>query len=553
MLLALVQLAGNDVFGDGTFDRPWLAADLEPMEAARTKMAAAFEFFEKLGVPYFCFHDHDVAPTGSSFAEETANLNELADDMAAHMERTGVGLLWGTARLFGHPRYMAGAATNPSPEVYARAAAQVKNCMDVTHRLGGQNYVLWGGREGYETLLNTELSRELDQLGRFLSQVVEYKHHIGFRGTILLEPKPQEPTKHQYDYDSQSCFAFLQRYGLEDEVKVNIEVNHATLSGHDFQHELAMAQRVDSRLGRRQPRRRPARLGHRSIPELGGGDVARVYEILRAGGFTTGGFNFDTKLRRMSIARDDLFHAHIGGMDTLARPCSSLTRCLRTACWRSPQERYAGWETGLGADILHGNGPGAPLGSLHHFVGDTELDPAPVSGRQEELENSSTASSNAPLMPIVAGVDSSTQSCKVEIRDLDSGQVIAVGRGAHPPTSPLAASRTRTLGGPHSSTRSVRSAPSPVRLRRSASGASSTAWSCSMPTTDRSGPPSSGTTPSPPPKPPVSPRRSGPKPGPVGWVRCRSPRSRSASWPGSCNANPISSDVSPRCSCPTTT
>ena len=190
-------------------------------------MAAAFEFFEKLGVPYFCFHDHDVAPTGSSFAEETANLNELADDMAAHMERTGVGLLWGTARLFGHPRYMAGAATNPNPEVYARAAAQVKNCMDVTHRLGGQNYVLWGGREGYETLLNTDLSRELDQLGRFLNQVVEYKHHIGFRGTILLEPKPQEPTKHQYDYDSQSCFAFLQRYGLEDEVKVNIEVNHA--------------------------------------------------------------------------------------------------------------------------------------------------------------------------------------------------------------------------------------------------------------------------------------------------------------------------------------
>ena len=380
---------GNDVFGDGTFDRPWLAADLEPMEAARTKMAAAFEFFEKLGVPYFCFHDHDVAPAGSSFAEETSNLIELADDMAAHMERTGVGLLWGTARLFGHPRYMAGAATNPNPEVYARAAAQVKNCIDVTHRLGGQNYVLWGGREGYETLLNTDLSRELDQLGRFLNQVVEHKHHIGFGGTILLEPKPQEPAKHQYDYDSQSCFAFLQRYGLEDEVKVNIEVNHATLSGHDFQHELAMAAACGI-LGSVDANRGDDRLGWdtdqfpNSVEEMSLG----VYEILRAGGFTTGGFNFDTKLRRMSIARDDLFHAHIGGMDTLARSLLVAHSMLEDGVLEGRRsERYAGWETGLGADILHGNGPGASFGSLHHFVGDTELDPAPVSGRQEELEN----------------------------------------------------------------------------------------------------------------------------------------------------------------------
>jgi xylose isomerase len=380
---------GNDVFGEGTFDRPWLDPALDPMVAARAKMEAAFEFFEKLRIPYFCFHDHDVSPPGASFAQETANLMTLAEEMAGHMERTGVGLLWGTARLFGHPRFMAGAATNPDPAVFARAAAQVKNCLEVTHQLGGENYVLWGGREGYETLLNTDLGREFDQLGRFLTMVVEHKHAIGFTGTILLEPKPQEPTKHQYDYDSQTCYAFLQRYGLENEVKVNIEVNHATLSGHDFQHEIAVAAACGI-LGSVDANRGDDRLGWdtdqfpNSVEQMS----LAVYEILRAGGFSTGGFNFDTKLRRMSTRREDLFHAHIGGMDTMARSLLVAHQMLSDGVLESYRsQRYQGWGTGLGSEILDGTGPGVSLASLHELVAAEELDPQPVSGRQEELEN----------------------------------------------------------------------------------------------------------------------------------------------------------------------
>ncbi|MEX2625669.1 MAG: xylose isomerase, partial [Ilumatobacteraceae bacterium] len=234
---------GSDVFGAGTLDRPWsarMALD-DPMGAARMKMDAAFEFVSKLGVPFYCFHDRDLAPEGATFPDTCAQLDEMVDEAAAHQERTGIELLWGTANLFSHPRYQAGAATNPDPEVFAYAAAQVAHCLEATHRLGGHNYVLWGGREGYETLLNTDLGRELDQLGRFLSMVVEHKHRIGFTGTILLEPKPFEPTKHQYDFDVAAVWAFLERYDLLDEVEVNIEVNHATLAGHDFAHEVAVA------------------------------------------------------------------------------------------------------------------------------------------------------------------------------------------------------------------------------------------------------------------------------------------------------------------------
>lgn len=380
---------GNDVFGAGTFDRPWLADGLDPMVAARVKMDAAFEFFEKLGVPFFCFHDHDVAPEGATFAEETDNLFALADDLAAHMDRTGIGLLWGTARLFWHPRYLAGAATNPDPGVYARAAAQVKNCLDVTHRLGGHNYVLWGGREGYETLLNTDVGRELDQLGRFLTQVVEYKHRIGFEGSILIEPKPQEPTKHQYDYDTQSCLAFLQRYGLEGEVQVNIEVNHATLSGHDFTHELAIAA-ANGILGSVDANRGDDRLGWDTdqFPNSVEDMSLAIYEILRAGGFSTGGFNFDTKLRRMSIERDDLFHAHVGAMDTMARSLLVAHAMLEDGALETlRQDRYRGWDDGLGTDILAGRDRGATLETLHRHVAETDLEPRPSSGRQEALEN----------------------------------------------------------------------------------------------------------------------------------------------------------------------
>ncbi|HEX2578417.1 MAG TPA: TIM barrel protein, partial [Aquihabitans sp.] len=216
---------GSDVFGAGTFDRPWNAPGLDPMDAARQKMAAAFELFEKLGLPYFTFHDLDVAPEADTFRETCRNVDEIVDEMAGHMERTGRRLLWGTANLFNHPRYAAGAATNPDPELFARAAAQVCHALEATHRLGGENYVIWGGREGYDTLLNTDLGRELEQLARFLHLVVDHAHRIGFTGTILIEPKPAEPTKHQYDFDAATVAGFLGRHDL-GEIKVNLEANH---------------------------------------------------------------------------------------------------------------------------------------------------------------------------------------------------------------------------------------------------------------------------------------------------------------------------------------
>ena len=313
---------GFDIFGAGTLERPWhpsASPTLDPVQAAQMKMDAAFEFFEKLGTPFYCFHDRDIAPEGTSFGESAKLLDAMAERAAAEQERTGVRLLWGTANLFSNPRYQAGAATNPDPEVFAYAAAQVAHCLEVTQRLGGENYVLWGGREGYETLLNTDMARELDQLGRFLSLVVEHKHRIGFHGTLLLEPKPFEPTKHQYDYDVATVHAFLEKYDLADEYRVNIEVNHATLSGHDFAHEIAVAMNAgifgsidanagDDRLGWDLDRF-PVSVEQMSLGML---------EILRGGGFTTGGLNFDAKLRRQSIDRTDLFHAHIGGMDTMA-------------------------------------------------------------------------------------------------------------------------------------------------------------------------------------------------------------------------------------------
>jgi len=227
---------GSDVFGSGTFDRPWLTDGGDSMAAARQKLAAAFEFVGKLGVPFYCFHDRDIAPEGASFAKSRANLLAMVDEAAANQERTGIRLLWGTANLFSHPRYAAGASTNPDPEVFAYAAGQVKVMLEATHRLDGANYVLWGGREGYETLLNTDLRREEQQLARFLGLVAEHKAKIGFPGLLLLEPKPQEPTKHQYDYDAATVHGFLVRHGLADQYRLNIEVNHATLAGHTFHH-----------------------------------------------------------------------------------------------------------------------------------------------------------------------------------------------------------------------------------------------------------------------------------------------------------------------------
>jgi xylose isomerase len=375
---------GNDIFGEGTLDRPWLSPVADPMAAARMKMDAAFEFFGKLGTPFYSFHDRDIAPERPSFKESCAALDEMVDLAAEHQEQSGVRLLWGTANLFWNRRYLAGAATNPDPELFAYAAAQVCHVLDATHRLGGANYVLWGGREGYETLLNTDLKRELDQLARFLHLVVEHKHDIGFTGTLLLEPKPQEPTKHQYDYDVATVFAFLQKHGLEDEFKVNIEVNHATLSGHDFQHEVATAVAsglfgsIDANAG-------DDRLGWdldrfpQSVEQMSLG----MYEILKAGGFQNGGLLFDTKLRRQSIDRADLFHAHIGGIDVMAHSLLVATDMLDDRALEGPlEERYAGWNAELGQRILNGK---ETLSSLRdRQMGAPE--PEPKSGRQEVLE-----------------------------------------------------------------------------------------------------------------------------------------------------------------------
>ena len=377
---------GSDIFGVGTFDRPWLQVGVDPIEAAFAKQDAAFEFFAKLGTPYYCFHDVDMSPEGATLKASKANLDRLIDRAGEKQQETGVKLLWGTANLFSHPRYAAGAATNPDPDVFAHAATQVRHMLEATHALGGENYVLWGGREGYETLLNTRMAQEEKQLARFLHLVVEHKHAIGFTGTLLLEPKPQEPTKHQYDYDSATVLGFLQRNGLEGEYKVNLEVNHATLGGHSFHHEVAFAAE-HGLLGSIDANRGDAQNGWdtdqfpNSVEELS----LALYEILRTGGLGTGGFNFDTKLRRQSMDRTDLFHGHIGGIDVLAQSLVVAAKLVDEGTLEAAKEqRYRGWGTDRGAAILDGSLSLAALGDAAVADG---LNPKPVSGRQELLEN----------------------------------------------------------------------------------------------------------------------------------------------------------------------
>jgi xylose isomerase len=376
---------GSDVFGVGTFDRPWLTPGLDAAKASRMKLDAAFEFIEKLGVPFFTFHDRDVAPEGRTYAETLANLEASVTQIESEMARTGVRLLWGTANLFSHPRYAAGAATNPDPEVFAYAAAQVKTMLEVTHRLGGLNYVLWGGREGYETLLNTDLAREEAQFARFLALVADHKHRIGFKGTLLIEPKPQEPTKHQYDYDVATVVGFLQRHDLADEYRLNLEANHATLAGHSFHHEVASAIALGA-FGSIDVNRGDYQNGWdtdqfpNSVDELS----LALCEILAAGGFTTGGFNFDAKLRRQSVSRTDLFHAHIGGIDTLARALLAGADLVENGTLvAARKERYAGWSGELGAAIQSGS---MTLADLERRVAAGGIDPRPRSGQQELLE-----------------------------------------------------------------------------------------------------------------------------------------------------------------------
>ncbi len=376
---------GFDVFGAGTFRRPWHGGPLD-QAAADLKLKEAFEFFTRLGLPYICFHDVDVMAQANTIREHVANFSHMVDKIEAKMSASGVKLLWGTANLFSHPRYMAGGATNPDPEVFRFAATQVRHCLEATHRLRGENYVLWGGREGYDTLLNTNLKQEKAQLGRFVSMVVEHKHKIGFKGAILIEPKPHEPTKHQYDFDVDTIYGFLKHHGLEKEVKVNVESNHATLSGHSFEHEIAMA--ID--------------LGIFGSIDMNRGDMQNgwdtdqfpndvreitlaLYYVLQGGGFASGGNNFDAKVRRQSIDPIDLFYGHIGAVDMLARGLLAAAAMLSGGEMKSfVEQRYAGWRSDQARVMLEGR---ATLAAIADAAVSDNVAPVLHSGRQEYLEN----------------------------------------------------------------------------------------------------------------------------------------------------------------------
>jgi xylose isomerase len=375
---------GFDIFGCGGFDRPWhRPGDGQAM--AEAKLDAAFDFIAKLGVPFFTFHDIDVMAPAANMREHAQNLDAILPKIEAKMAQTGIGLLWGTANLTFNPRYMAGAATNPDPEVFACAATQVKLCLDATHRLNGANYVFWGGREGYDTLLNTDLARELDSLGRMLALAVEHKHRIGFTGTILIEPKPHEPAKHQYDRDVSTVYGFLKRYGLENEVKVNIETNHATMAGSPMDHEVATAialgvfGSIDANRGD------PQNGWDTDQFWMDPAEIARtMVHIIRAGGFTTGGMNFDAKVRRQSVDAEDLFHGHIGSLDAMARGLKTAAAIIESGELEDAlAERYAGWGRDLGRFI----DGGASLDDIAERTLKDGLDPKPRSGRQELLEN----------------------------------------------------------------------------------------------------------------------------------------------------------------------
>ncbi|WP_296188785.1 xylose isomerase [Pseudomonas sp. UBA1879] len=375
---------GADMFGVGTFKRPWIKAG-DAMEVARFKAEAAFEFFSKLGIDYYSFHDTDVAPEGANLKEYTRNFAQMVDELERHQQQSGLKLLWGTANCFSNPRFAAGAASNPDPEVFAFAAAQVFNAMNATQRLNGANYVLWGGREGYETLLNTDLKREREQLGRFMQMVVEHKHKIGFKGDLLIEPKPQEPTKHQYDYDSATVFGFLQQFGLEKEIKVNIEANHATLAGHSFHHEIATAASlgifgsIDANRGDPQNGWDTDQFPN-SVEEL----TLATYEILKVGGFQNGGYNFDSKVRRQSLDEIDLFYGHVAAMDVLALSLERAAAMVQNDVLEQfKTQRYAGWDQPFGRAVLTGD---FSLESLAQHALDNDLNPQAVSGRQEMLE-----------------------------------------------------------------------------------------------------------------------------------------------------------------------
>ena len=369
---------GNDVFGDGAFHRPWLTGENDHQDALH-KLDAAFDFFERLGASFFCFHDVDIAARANSVKELTENIKKISEPLAKKMLDTDIKLLWGTANLFSHPRYMAGAATNPNPEIFKCAAAQVHCMLETTHQLNGENYVLWGGREGYDTLLNTDIKQELEQLARFLSLVVEHKHKIGFKGTLLIEPKPHEPTKHQYDRDVATVVAFLERYDLQEEIKLNIEANHATMAGSSFEHEVANAFALDAfgsiDINRGDPQNGWDTDQFHNDPK----EIALVMRhILLNGGMKNG---LLIELASCLMNSVDPFIAHIGGIDNLARGLINGVKLIEEKVFNDfLEKRYQDWFSEEGQRILSGE---LSLEELSKFA----QDPEPTSGKQEFLEN----------------------------------------------------------------------------------------------------------------------------------------------------------------------
>ena len=376
--------AGSDPFGGASFERPWDQGD-DPVDTAERTLDAAFEFFTRLGVPFYCFHDRDLAPEGATIAESHRNLERLVKRAARRQRETGVKLLWGTANLFSHPRYTHGAATNPDPRVFAHAAAQVRRALDATHALGGAGYVFWGGREGYSSLWNTDMAREREQLARFLHLAVAYADEIGFRGQFLIEPKPKEPTVHQYDHDAATVLGFLREFDLLDRFALNIEANHATLAGHTFEHEVATAA-IAGKLGSLDINRGHPALGWDTdqFPTDAASALAAMLWILGQGGLRKGGLNFDAKVRRGSFDTIDLFHAHIGGMDTFARALLVADRMRRDGVLRRfVATRYAGFRKPMGRRILRGE---TTLPELEDWAA-KQGEPPRISGREEYLEN----------------------------------------------------------------------------------------------------------------------------------------------------------------------
>ncbi len=376
--------AGADPFGVGTMIRPW--DDIaDPMEKARARVRGAFELFDKLGIEYFCFHDRDIAPEADTLTETNKRLDEIVQLMKEHMKATGVQLLWGTACLFTHPRYVHGASTSCNADVFAFSAAQVKKAMELTHELNGLGYTFWGGREGYDTLINTDMKLELENMARFLHMATDYKKEIGFKGQFYIEPKPKEPTKHQYDFDAATIIGFLRANGLDKDFKLNIEANHATLAGHTPEHELRMA-RINGLLGSVDANEGDLLLGWDTdhLPTDVYNTTLIMYEILQAGGFATGGLNFDAKLRRPSFEPVDLFHGHIAGMDAFAVGLKAAHKLLQDGPIENfIAERYSSYKSGVGADIVNNK---VGFKELEQYA----LDHGPIqngSGREEMLKS----------------------------------------------------------------------------------------------------------------------------------------------------------------------